>query len=159
MTTMTTTEATPVTRTIETVKMRTLIEKAVNERGLDWIYPKSVAGCEYVYDPACMKGEDALRDTLGDPGELTPACVIGYALNLYDPELLPFLNKYARSCPARSLNAKFEVNNVGLQLSPGAILLANVAQSLSDTGAPWKYVVTAVYAASPAALLLDRESA
>lgn len=101
------------------------MRQAVAERGADWTYPNpsEQSRAEGWYSPF---GSTICRYGLPDG---TPACLIGYAINLVDPTQFAQIADSAGG--ADEIFAELDVSDYGLGVA------ANAAQSLQDEQGTW----------------------
>ena len=93
------------------------LERAVAERGEDFVYPE-----------AWMTNSNACQYSLKDG---TPACIIGLALSYIDPGIVPGSGEFGSS------DAVME--DLGVEDGP-LIIAARAAQIEQDRGYPWGQV-------------------
>ena len=96
-----------------------LLERAVEERGADYIYEREVANvCTYVSDGA-------------------PSCLVGHVINYVAPELMPSIAAWEITTASGTGVGELVQEFDSLEISPRALQLLATAQQAQDDGASW----------------------
>lgn len=141
-----------------------VIDKAVEERGEDWVYPDT-SRCRYFYDPEdyqFMEDEDdddpGLEDAramvafFGD--EVKPACLVGCAVHLIDENLDTLLIHSNASAVDSVLNVDDSdtfttvIGDTEYVFEAGAVTVLMAGQSAQDCGMTWGESRMRAYAAA-----------
>ena len=135
------------TKRIDWSDALTLIEKAVEERGTEWVYPDT-GECRYMYDPYNYEAE--FDDSLENPTKLVeafgevkqPACLVGLALFSFDPRFEgPLWANNDNSVDGwMGIDADYTVrldDDDEVVVTQEAIKVLQAAQSAQDTGSSW----------------------
>jgi len=122
-------------RTIDKQEAITLLERAVAERGADWVYPR-YAKCCYT-----VSGDSRIGRELGYAvGETGPACMVGLALSYaipseldaaVDEDAFVSVNGNGVQVLAKALRKQ------GVRVTKDALELMNAVQDRQDGRKPW----------------------
>lgn len=132
----------------------TLMERAVVERGEDWVFPTDVApmGCFYVLTDEtwndCLSNLAVDEDENDLPRHLngiqsgSPACLVGLALSFEDfIEVIPVHDKIMRTLSRFNYDSVSHVakhlEEEGIILTPKAVEVFEAAQQAQDAGDRW----------------------
>lgn len=133
-------------RVIKAEEMLSLLERARDERGSDFVYPPHRTdgpACLYVRDDARFPGR-TWADSISDHG---PACIVGLALSYIDDgRLVPVLEEWQFDCKSNDGNSSVRnindaLSGAGVRLTARAGEVALGAQLKQDGGAPWGLAV------------------
>ena len=129
---------------VDAPEVLALMEKAVAERGEDWVYPAQ-GDCRYQYDPYDYDDETwagpeekAMVAYFGDVK--APACLVGKVLFDLNPEFLEQIVRNGdngESVEALHLESGWVIGDETFLFTADAIHALQVGQSAQDTGVPW----------------------
>lgn len=103
------------------------MEKAVEMRGADYVYPQD--------RPGWMTTGSRVSCVYSTP-EGAPACIVGQALSLIDPELVPSYQDSHDGCDMDAMSVLTRLLGVSYE-TPHWVYAAYLAQILQDQGGTW----------------------
>jgi hypothetical protein len=134
-------------KTIRAKDVLPLLDKAVEERGAEWVYPDS-GDCKYAFIPedydleyardsgydSVVKMVEFFGDTFG------PACLVGYVFNELDPGFLSALcERHDNGETVEHLNLVdgFTVGDTTYAFTQKAVAVLSAGQAVQDVGGTW----------------------
>jgi hypothetical protein len=112
------------TTILKTDAVTEALNKAIETKGEDYVYPKYEVGCTY---------------TDREDGAVAPSCIVGWVIDAIDHEALERVAKYEES-EGESFSVPELVDHAGLEFDNDRLADAlQAAQSVQDQGAPWAY--------------------
>ena len=102
-----------------------MLEKAVDERGSNYVYNEHYNGCEYYGTPR-------------EGGEAGPACIVGLGVTLLFPEVS--WQGSGGSVVAGTIRDSWIIRhllNQGVELTNHAVVVLSTAQYIQDAGGAW----------------------
>lgn len=129
---------------IKKKKAIALMEKAIEQRGRDWLFPTDASpmGCFYLVTPRVwadvennMPEDSDTEEELHGLKEGDPACLVGVALSLLHNDTI---NRAMEDRVYDNITALSETLRLsGITFTNKALRVLDVAQAAQDTGSTW----------------------